>query len=433
MNIAFLIFSFNIGGIERLLVDMCNTMICDQNNIFLIIINDDYNKDLLKKISPKVNIILLKRPIGSHKLLPYMIKFWHFIRRNHINIVHCHGINCVLFASMTKFMINSPKIINTVHDNGNYTRTYSKKKIALAHLFLDMTVAISDSVRNEIISQKINKKKVITIHNAIDTTRFCLPNSKNSDQNNNQNASQNINQSGNQNNSQNSNQIAAQNINKNDATSNKQKTATNTNHNNATNKYSYISRDNSFNRQTIRIVNVARFMPAKKGQDILVEASSILIKKYPLLQITFAGDVAKNQENAYKQILETIKEKKLEKNIIFAGNVDNIPKLLSESDIFVLPSRYEGFGIALIEALATGIPAIASNLEGPAEIMKDHPEYGLLFTPGDSTDLAYKIDQMIQNYDTYDPVKISTEIRKTYNIKTMCSHHLELYKKLLLK
>ena len=368
MNIAFLIFSFNIGGIERLLIDMSNNMSANGHNIFLIVINDDFNKDLLGLLSPKVHIIFLHRQMGEKKLFPYMLKLAKIVKRNKIQVLHCQGINCVIFSFIVKVFSHKTAILNTVHDNGNYTRTYSKKKIFLAHLLLDMTIAISDSVRNEILSQGIDSDKVVTIHNAIDIDKF-----------------------------------------------------------------QYVPRkEKKFDNNTpIEIVNVARFMPEKKGQDLLVNAARKLVKKYPLLHITFAGAVARNQEESYHKILEYIKEADLEKNISFAGNVDNIPELLATADLFVLPSRYEGFGIALVEALATGLVVVASNLEGPAEIMKCHPEYGLLFEPGNADDLAVKINDVITNFPSYNPELISQKVRKDYNMDNMCLQHISLYRALL--
>jgi glycosyltransferase involved in cell wall biosynthesis len=77
-------------------------------------------------------------------------------------------------------------------------------------------------------------------------------------------------------------------------------------------------------------------------------------------------------------------------NITFKGHQDNIKPYLAAADIFVLPSFYEGFGIAVIEAMAAGIPVIASDVGGLPEIITDE-DNGILFASGNAEDLAEKI------------------------------------------
>ena len=74
-----------------------------------------------------------------------------------------------------------------------------------------------------------------------------------------------------------------------------------------------------------------------------------------------------------------IKGYNLEGNIEFLGNVENIENLYKDVDVFVLPSRYEGFGLVVVEALAAGCAVVVSKLEGPLEIVKENEEYGLYF------------------------------------------------------
>ena len=366
MNIMFIIFSFNIGGIERLLIDMCNNMVQKQNHVSLCIINHDYTDSLLNELSPDVKVFRLERPVGTRFSIRQMNALALLVRKEHIQILHCQGINCVLFSSVAKILHPSMIVLNTVHDSGNYP-SYPAAKIRLQNLFCSATIAISESVRSEILARNMDPSKVITIYNAINTEKF-----------------------------------------------------------------QYIPRNSSrsFNPEDkIELGNVARIFPAKKGQDTLVRAVELLIPKYPHLHCRFAGEVYKGQQDAYQHMLSYIRTHHLDDHISFLGNVNDIPAFLRDTDIFILPSNFEGFGISLIEAMSTGLPSIASNLEGPAEIISS-PELGMLFTAGNAAELAEAIDQMIRNYTQFDPCRISAYVKKNFDIETMVSKHLALYQTL---
>lgn len=98
-------------------------------------------------------------------------------------------------------------------------------------------------------------------------------------------------------------------------------------------------------------------------------------------------------------------------------------------DIFVLPSRIEGFGISLVEAMAKGIPVIASRIVGPDEVLQKG-KYGQLFDVGDREGLADKIDYTIQNYEKYKSLAVKSVdyIKDNYSIESMCGKLESIYK-----
>ncbi len=375
MHIVFQIFSFNTGGIERQLIDMCNSMADLNHEITLCVINNDYTDSLLKQINEKVEIILLNRSKTDDKLslLRYSLSFARWARRNHTDILHCQGINCVLFSGIAKILHPSMKILNTVHDSGNYS-SYPSTKIWLQNRFCSKTIAISNSVRNEILTRNIRSENVVTIYNAIDTARF---------------------------------------IN------------------------SHTKENSSINSNSLQLVNVARFMPSKKGQDTLVYAVEQLLNKnserFENLHCSFAGEIVQGQESAYYELENYVAEHNLITHISFLGNVEDVPSLLDSANIFILPSNYEGFGISLIEAMANGLPCVASNLQGPAEIFANAMNAGIypgeLSTPGDASSLATAISRVLSRLDSglFDSDALSNYTRYTYSMSELVNKHLNLY------
>jgi glycosyltransferase involved in cell wall biosynthesis len=158
----------------------------------------------------------------------------------------------------------------------------------------------------------------------------------------------------------------------------------------------------------------------------VINTIGLIKNTYPDIKCYFAGEPPENKEEYLCYLKDIVKETKTENNIFFLGNVSDIPTFLSSIDIFVLPSRYEGFGISLVEAMAAGIPCIASNLDGPKEIIKD--KYGLLFELDNYQDLANKILYCISNMKNYDKDKVQNYVKENYNIKNMTKKLYNLYK-----
>lgn len=169
------------------------------------------------------------------------------------------------------------------------------------------------------------------------------------------------------------------------------------------------------------IGNVARIQPETKGQDILIRAIALLKKDYPGIRCLFAGGPAKGQEQLLQELVDLTTQLDVSENITFIGTINDVPGFLSQIDIFALPSRSEGFGISLVEAMAMGIPCVASDLEGPAEVLRGG-EKGTLFTPGNPEDLAEKLRAVIENYSEQKDTAITNipYVNSEYAIENMC-------------
>lgn len=106
---------------------------------------------------------------------------------------------------------------------------------------------------------------------------------------------------------------------------------------------------------------------------------------------------------------EKLKELSLERNVKFFGPIENkeIPKILTKTDIFVLPSYSEGFPLTIIEALSMGCPVIATAVGGIPEVINDE-ENGLLIEPKSSEALQEAIEKLINNPDLYKKIQKNT-------------------------
>lgn len=188
------------------------------------------------------------------------------------------------------------------------------------------------------------------------------------------------------------------------------------------------------NNDIFTIINVASiYNHIKKGQDILIKALKILKDGGIKFKCNLVGNIyAYEYDKKSKEYLDKlITELKLENEVSFLGNRDDIPKLLTQSDLFILPSRYEGLGLAILEAMASGLPVIASNIDGPAELIKDG-ENGVLFESENYKELADKIIDLCNNHNKRDLIaQKGLEFVQNFDISKMSRKYSELYKSLM--
>ena len=162
-----------------------------------------------------------------------------------------------------------------------------------------------------------------------------------------------------------------------------------------------------------------------KGLDILIKAVHLIKQSKLNFHLYVAGD---GPEKANYQKL--VKKLDLEKNVSFVGYISNNTKkcFYKSIDIFVLPSRYESFGIVLLEAMSFKKPVIASDIGGIPSIIK-HKENGLLFESENTKDLADNLTLLMKNTSLREKISLEGfKTSKSYNWETIARNTMKLYK-----
>ena len=121
----------------------------------------------------------------------------------------------------------------------------------------------------------------------------------------------------------------------------------------------------------------------QKGQWHLLEATASLIQLNPSFRLLIAG----RRGNASQKLEDVIRTSGLNGEVRFLGHRDDAPEILAAADVFVFPSLYEGLGGALIEAMALGLPVVASDLPAIREVV-EAGRSAVLVPPGSSQALA---------------------------------------------
>jgi len=130
-----------------------------------------------------------------------------------------------------------------------------------------------------------------------------------------------------------------------------------------------------------------------KGLDVLLQAMEMLVDAYPDLRLKVAGR-GKDAE----RLLREARTAGIRENIELIGGVDDETRaeLFSGARILLMPSRFEGFGMVAAEAMAAGVPVIASNTGSLPEVV-DPPQGGVLVPVGDPIALARAADELLRD------------------------------------
>jgi glycosyltransferase involved in cell wall biosynthesis len=158
-----------------------------------------------------------------------------------------------------------------------------------------------------------------------------------------------------------------------------------------------------------RALYVGRLVP-QKGADVLVDAAWTVGEG----EFTLAGD------GPLRGRLRP------PPNVALAGRVDDVPARLNAARVAVIPSRWEGFGLFAVEAMAAGTPVVASAVDGLAEVVGDA---GLLVPPGDARALADAIKRVLHDDELALRLSIAGRQRaQAFSLDAMIARYAAIYR-----
>lgn len=172
------------------------------------------------------------------------------------------------------------------------------------------------------------------------------------------------------------------------------------------------------------ITHVSNLRPVKRIDDLIKVFHKVQQKIKSRLIIIGDGP---ERENASKLAHELgIREK-----IMFLGKSNEIEKILYYSDLFLLPSEKESFGLAALEAMAYGVPVISTDVGGVREVNIDG-QSGYLSALGDINDMANNAIKILENTDTLDKFKLrARDIALNFDMQNIVPQYEKLYETML--
>lgn len=180
---------------------------------------------------------------------------------------------------------------------------------------------------------------------------------------------------------------------------------------------------NSFSPNNEKIVtHISNFRKVKRINDV-VSIFNIIQKEVPAVLLMIGEGPEKEKAR------QMAKEMGIEEKVKFLGKTTEVERVLCMSDLFLLPSEKESFGLAALEAMAAGVPVISSNTGGLPEVNIDG-ETGYTADVGDVITMGSKAVQLLKNDNLfYMFSKAARAKAETFSIDIICPKYVALYEK----
>lgn len=174
-----------------------------------------------------------------------------------------------------------------------------------------------------------------------------------------------------------------------------------------------------------RFVSVG-FLTSRKGMDLLIRAFASAFHGREGVGLDIGGD---GEDREHLERLAD--ELQVARQVRFLGALsrEGVRDALAGADAFVLASRAETFGVVVVEALASGMPVIATRCGGPEEFVT--PETGIIIDPGSVDQLAQALTVMVEEADSYDPHALRRYVSSKFGAKAVADDLLALYRTVL--
>ena len=159
----------------------------------------------------------------------------------------------------------------------------------------------------------------------------------------------------------------------------------------------------------------------RKGLAFAINALSDMDCTEAILLVIGEGDV-----DAYRQIA---RERRVEGRVIFTGPMKEVWKYYAASDVLVLPTLNEAFGLVVLEAMSMRLPILVSSLAGASELIEDGLNGLLIKDPTDAFEIAHKLDAILSNQRLRTQLgKEGRQTARKYTWDIVAQKHIEVYK-----
>ena len=192
------------------------------------------------------------------------------------------------------------------------------------------------------------------------------------------------------------------------------------------NKYREETRKKYNIKKNEKVIGVVGRLTEQKDPMTSIKAFELIYKNNKNVKLMFVGDGELKEE-----VIDYANRHKLEKNVIVTEWVNEVEKYIPAFDVAILPSKWEGFGLVLIEYMACDKPIVATNVGGIADIIKDK-ENGILVEVENYEQLADEVEKLIKDNDLSKNIIENNKTHRTrYEIKNLVKEHIKYLEELV--
>jgi glycosyltransferase involved in cell wall biosynthesis len=374
MKILYVITKSNWGGAQRYVYDLATTLSTQGHSVSVVLGGNGLLSHKLKEAGIEVfNIGSMKRDIRLIDEIKTSFSLFNIIRKFKPDVVHVNSSKAGGIGAFIARLLFVKRIIFTAHawafnENRSHTQQFF---IGLLHWFTILlnhkTIAVSHSVKNQVMWMPFVKNKLTVIHPASPIIDFYKQNE------------------------------AREKI------------------------LEVVQFDHTKNTKWIG--TIAELHPVKNLFNA-IESIDILFKTNPEIDARY---VIIGEGELKEKLQKFIVEKGLETKVFLTGFIDNASKYLKAFDVFMLPSFSEAFGYVIVEAGMAEVPVIASNVGGIPETVI--PECGILIAPRDKKAFALALKMTLnQEYDVrLQADNFKKRIEENFSLERMVERTVGVY------
>ena len=374
IKILYVVTTLGRGGVQEHICQLINQLDPDQYNVWVAYGNPADHAGILEKAGATLVNISLVKSLSIYNDSVSLLKLWRLMKKNNFDIVHTHMTKASILGRLAARLAGAKVVIMTGHGltgilENTISNKFAQKAFVLvewlwARLFTDIVILVNESDKKSIVFQGIIPKKKI--------------------------------------------KVVLNGINLTRLTPIK----------------TPIEKRKELNiSEDVYVIIMVGRLCNQKAPEIFIRAAEKIQTQRNDICFLLVGDGPK-----LKIIREMITDFPFPSQIKVLGNRYDIVDLLSVSDLFVLPSIYEGMPISILEAMALDLPVIASDVPGNRSLVK-HNQTGMLVPVNNTNELANMMIRVLQ--DEYLKKRLTTTakqmVKKDYTAAIMTTKTTDIY------
>jgi glycosyltransferase involved in cell wall biosynthesis len=360
-----------LGGGERILLELAQGLPADEFETCVVSFRDMPNP-IVWNLPCDIRVLNMRKTYGLEALRT-ALRLRRLIRERRFDLVHTFFETSDIFGLIVARLSGVRGVISSRRDMGILRTAKHNIAYRLLSWNFDAILTVSEQVRERVIAlDRVKSSAVITVHNGIQAEKFA-----------------------------------------------------------STGPPGRFRREYGLPANAPIIATIANLQPWK-GVDVFLRCAAEVHRMAPEGHFVVAGEFS--DPKLTEQLRALAKELKIDHVLHFLGSVSDVRELLSSTDVFCLLSRSEGFPNVVLEAMAAGVPIVATRVGGTPEAV-DHGVSGWLTNPGDHQDAADRVLMLLNDTVMRKTMAAAglNRVRTQFTRQAMIEKYAGVYKDVLLR